>query len=67
MTGMLTGPERLTRTQRRMLVTLHVALAVGWLGASMVMLTPAIAARASRPGWSARSAHWRCTCWPTCC
>lgn len=33
MTGMLTGPERLTRTQRRMLVTLHVALSVGWLGA----------------------------------
>lgn len=51
-------PKRLTRTQRRLLVTLHVALSVGWLGASMVMLTLAITAQASRPAGPARSAYW---------
>ena len=56
--GMLTSPRRLTRTRRRMLVTLHVALSVGWLGASMVMLTLAIAARASQSGEQARGAYW---------
>ena len=49
---------RLTRTRRRALVTLHVALSVGWLGASMVMLTLAIAARVSQPAGPARSAYW---------
>jgi hypothetical protein len=48
MTGMLTGPPPLTRTQRRMLVTLHVALSVGWLGASMAMLTLALATAVDR-------------------
>ena len=51
-------PQRLTRTQRRLLVTLHVALSVGWLGAAMVMLTLAIAAQASQPTGAARSAYW---------
>lgn len=51
-------PRRLTRTQRRALVTLHVALSVGWLGASMVMLTLAIAARVSQRAEPARSAYW---------
>ena len=50
--------RRLARPQRRILLTLHVALSVGWLGASMVMLTLAIAARAGRPGQDARSAYW---------
>ena len=58
MTPISARPARLTRTQRRLLVTLHVALSVGWLGASMVMLTLAITARASRPGGPARSAYW---------
>jgi hypothetical protein len=58
MTGMVTRPRRLTRTQRRVLVTLHVALAVGWLGVSMAMLTLAIAARVSLPAAHARSAYW---------
>ncbi len=58
MTGMLTRPRRLTRTRRRALVTLHVALSVGWLGGSMVMLTLAIAARASQPAAGTRSAYW---------
>jgi hypothetical protein len=50
--------RRLTRTQHRVLVTLHVSLSVGWLGASMVMLTLAIAARVSQPATHARSAYW---------
>lgn len=58
MTGMLTRPRLLTRTQRRMLVALHVALAVGWLGAAMTMLTLAIAARVSQPMAHATSAYW---------
>ena len=58
MTRMSGRPARLTRTQRRLLVTLHVALSVGWLGASMVMLTLAITARASQPSAPARSAYW---------
>ena len=58
MTGPLNRPRRLTRTQRRVLVTLHIALSVGWLGASMVMLTLAIAARASQSGEQARGAYW---------
>ena len=58
MTRMAVRPVRLTRTQRRLLVTLHVALSVGWLGASMAMLTLAITARASQQGGPARSAYW---------
>jgi len=58
MTRMSARPRRLTRIQRRVLVTLHVALSVGWLGASMVMLTLAIAARVSQPAAPARSAYW---------
>lgn len=58
MMGMLTRPRRLTRTQRRVLLTLHVSLSVGWLGASMVILTLAIAARASQSGEQARGAYW---------
>jgi hypothetical protein len=58
MTRVTARPARLTRTQQRLLVTLHVALSVGWLGASMAMLTLAIAARASQPGEQARSAYW---------
>lgn len=58
MRRILARPRRLTRTQRRLLVTLHVALSVGWLGVSMVMLTLAITARASQPGGPARSAYW---------
>lgn len=54
----MTGPRRLTRIQRRMLVTLHIALSVGWLGASMVMLTLAIAARASQSADVARGGYW---------
>lgn len=46
------------RTRRRVLFSLHVALSVGWLGASMVMLTLAIAARVGQPGESARSGYW---------
>lgn len=48
----------LSRTQRKALVTLHVALSVGWLGASMAMLTLAVAARASQPGGPAHNAYW---------
>ncbi len=58
MMRMFARPRRLTRTQRRALVTLHVALSVGWLGASIVMLTLAIAARVSQPAGPARSAYW---------
>jgi hypothetical protein len=58
MTRTLARPARLSRTQRRLLITLHVALSVGWLGASMVMLTLAITARASQSGGPARSAYW---------
>ena len=58
MMGMFTRLRRLTRTQRRTLVTLHVALSVGWLGASMVMLTLAIAGRASQRPADVRSAYW---------
>jgi len=58
MTRMPARAPRLTLTQRRLLVTLHVALSVGWLGASMVMLTLAITAWASQPGGPARSAYW---------
>lgn len=58
MTDKLTRSRRLTRTQRRMLVTLHIALAVGWLGAAMAMLTLAIAARASQSTAHAASAYW---------
>ena len=58
MTAMSVRPRRLTRTWRRVLVTLHVALTAGWLGASMVMLTLAIAARASQSADHARSAYW---------
>jgi len=58
MTRMSARSPRLTRTQRRLLVTLHVALSVGWLGASMVMLTFAITAWASQPARPARSAYW---------
>ena len=58
MTGMVTGSLRVTRAQRRMLVTLHVALSVGWLGASMAMMTLAIAARAGQPAAHMRSAYW---------
>ena len=58
MTRRSARPRRLTRTERKVLVTLHVALSVGWLGASMVMLTLAIAARVSQPGGQARSAYW---------
>ena len=39
-------------------MTLHIALAVGWLGASMVMLTLAVAARASQSAEQARGGYW---------
>lgn len=58
MTRASARPALLTRAQRRLLLTLHVALSVGWLGASMVMLTLAITARASQPGGQAPSAYW---------
>lgn len=58
MMGLLTRPRRLTRTQRRVLVTLHVALSVGWLGASMVMLTLAVAARTGQPAEQTRGVYW---------
>jgi len=58
MTGLVTGSWRVTRAQRRMLVTLHVALSVGWLGASMAMMTLAFAAQADQPGAHMRSAYW---------
>jgi len=58
MTRRSARPRRLTRTERKVLVTLHVALSVGWLGASMVMLTLAITAQASQPGGQSRSAYW---------
>jgi hypothetical protein len=34
---MIARPRRVTPTQRRLLLSVHVALSVGWLGASMVM------------------------------
>jgi hypothetical protein len=55
---MIARPRRVTSTQRRLLLSVHVALSVGWLGASMVMLVLAIAARASQPGEHASSAYW---------
>ena len=58
MTFMIARPRRLTRGRHRVLVTLHVALSVGWLGASMVMLTLSIAARVSQPDTHASSAYW---------
>jgi hypothetical protein len=58
MTSTTARPRRLVRTRRRALLTLHIALSVGWLGASMVMLTLAIAARVSRSAGHARSAYW---------
>lgn len=45
----MTLAHRLTRAQRRALLTLQVALSVGWLGASMVMLTLAIAPEPASP------------------
>lgn len=58
MTRVTVRLRRLTRTQRKALVALHVALSVGWLGVSMAMLTLAIAARASQSDGPARSAYW---------
>jgi hypothetical protein len=50
--------QRLTRAQRRALLTLHIALSVGWLGGSVVMLTFAIAARAGSAREHATRAYW---------
>jgi hypothetical protein len=58
MTSTTARTRRLIRTRRRAMLTLHIALSVGWLGASMGMLTLAIAARAGRPAGHARSAYW---------
>jgi hypothetical protein len=55
MTAMTARPRQPIRTRRRLLLTLHIALSVGWLGASMGMLTLAIAARA---GGHAHAAYW---------
>jgi hypothetical protein len=58
MTFIVARPRRLTRTQRRALLALHAALLVGWLGASIVMLTLATFARVYQPGDPARRAYW---------
>ena len=58
MTGTAAAPRGSSRARRQALLTLHIALSVGWLGASMVMLTLAVAALAGRSGGHARSAYW---------
>lgn len=49
---------KLTRQQRNMMLVLHIAVSVGWLGVSLVMLTLAITARITGSGTSAHSAYW---------
>jgi hypothetical protein len=58
MTSHVPVPLRRPRRRRRALLTVHVALSVGWLGASMVMLTLAVTARLARSEEEARSSYW---------
>ena len=54
-TGTVTSSRRVTRAQRQMPVTPHVAPSAGWPGASTATMTLAIAARAGQPAPHMRS------------
>lgn len=47
-----------TRTQRRALLTVHIAASVGWLGVSLAMLTLGLFGRLSADPRSVASAYW---------
>lgn len=49
---------RLSRTQRKALLVVHVASSVGWLGVSLAMLVLAVGGRTSPPTAGAHHAYW---------
>lgn len=58
MTASTRGRTRLTRPQRKALLTVHLVSSVGWLGVSLTMLTLGLAGRFAGSKRSTEGAYW---------